>query len=282
MIYLRPETNGIKVESTMLKVIHDSPRYKKALEIVYLANLPGDFLRENRVVENHYALRIRFATKGKEAFTETMKRRFQEHFGVPFDKANIIGSFQALQDLDMTEEELAHLWVPHSQVTYIHAQHIKRYKDIYIVNYDIPRLLHLCSEETDIFSMDLRCFIPYSEIHKLIDKISLALKQEEILVNPALHSHVFHYSKGPFEQILDGIGYLYADGDRHIPLSELSFLSFLLSQGCSEEKILEVVREPILSFRGADGAVEEDNLFVRTYEDSFTDALKKFDSLMVL
>jgi hypothetical protein len=148
------------------------------------------------------------------------------------------------------------------------------------VNYDIPRLLHLYSEETDIFSMVLRCFFPYGEIHKLIDKISAALKEEEILVNPGLYSHVFHYSKGPFEQILDGIGYLYIKGNRHIPLSKLSFLSFLLSQGCSEEKVLEAVREPIRRFRGADGAVEEDNLFVRTYEDSFTDALRVFDSLV--
>lgn len=278
-IYLRPETNGVKVESTILKIIHGDPDYRATLNIVYLANLPGDFIRRKGIIEEHYALRIRFAREGRRGFTETMKRRFEEFFHVPFDEANVLGAFEALDALGLSEEELFGLWVPKAQVTRIHGQHIKRYRGCYVVNYDIPRLLHLYSDDTDIFSMILRCFLPYSEIHRLIDEISLALKDEAILSDTALYSHVFHYSKGPFEQILDGIGTIYEDGDRHVPLSDLSFLDYLLRQGCDEADILRALREPILHFLGDQGRREEDNLFDRTFENSFAEAYRVYTSI---
>jgi len=277
-IYLRPESNGVKVESTMLKVIHGTADYRQALNIVYLANLPGDFIQANRVIEEHYRLKIRFARQGRKAFTQTMRRLFREAFGVPFEEAHVLGAFEALEELHMSEEELFDVWVPQEQVTHIHGQHVKCHRGCYIVNYDIPRLLHLYAKDTDIFSMILRSFLPYSEIHRLITEISLTLKREKILSNPALHSHVFHYSKGPFEQILDGIGYVYMKDQRHIPLSDLSFLNYLVREGCREEEILQAVREPILRFRGQAGELEEDNLFVRTYEHSFEQAHRVYTS----
>ena len=256
-VYLGPESNGVKVESTIFKVIHDNPHYRKVLDIVYLANLPGDFLAENRIIEDHYALKVRFAKQGKKAFTETMKAKFLRTFRVPFEEASIIGSFEALEKLHLTEQELFHIWVPADRVTYIHGQHIKNYKEYFIVNYDIPALLHMYSKKTDIFAMILRCFMTYGDIHRLIDKNNAALKEEGIITNPVLHSHVFHYSKSPFEQILDGIGYVYKQGDKHIELSELSFLNYLISRGCREEDVLLVIQDPIMRFRNEEGGIEE-------------------------
>jgi hypothetical protein len=277
MIYLRPEANGVKVESTLLKVIRDDSLYKGSLKMVYLANIPGDFIVEKRVVEEHYALKIRFAREGRRAFTETMQKRFEGHFKVPFGEARVLGAFEAMKALDMSEEELIHIWVPLEQMTHIHGQSIKKYEEAYIVNYDIPALLLKNSPGTDIFSMILRSALPYSRFHEMIRTASLALKQEKILTNPKLYSHVFHYSKGPFEQILDSIGYVYIEGERHIDLSQICFFDYLLSGGSRKEEIIEAIRSPIMSFRTGAGDEERD-LFTYTYEDSYAEASRKFES----
>ena len=277
-IYLRPETNGVKVESTILGVIHKNAAYKKALQIVYLANLPGDFMVENRIIAEHYALNIHFAKKGKGAFTEGMILQFERYFDEKFDPASIIGPFEALELLGMTEEELFRIWVPVEDFTRINGQIVKKYADHYIVNYDIPALLQKNSTKTDVFSMILRSFLPYEEFHKLINSINGALEVEGIITNPVLYSHVFHYSKGPFEQILDGKGYIYTKEDQHIDLSELSFFSYLISNGCKREDILKAIDNPILRFTVNGGKTEEHNLFVYTYNDSYEEALLKFRS----
>jgi hypothetical protein len=277
-IYLRPEANGVKVESTILKVIHKNQAYQKTLQIVYLANLPGDFIVAKHVIEEHYAVKIHFCRLGKEAFTQTMKSRFTEHFALPFDEAPVIGAFEALKKLGLSEEELFRLRVPEEDFTKIHRQSVKRYNGYYIVNYDIPALLHKNSAETDVFSMIIRSFLPYTEFHKMINTINLMLEQEKIITNPGLYSHVFHYSKGPFEQILDGIGYVYEEGDRHIPLQSLSFFRYLLARGIDEKQISVAVHEPIMLFRMPDGSEREMHLFEYTFEDAFSAAFEKFQS----
>ena len=277
-IYLRPESNGVKVESTILQVIHKNPAYKKALQIVYLSNIPGDFIVGNRVIEEHYAVKIRFAREGKQAFTDSMRGLFEGFFACSFDKAEILGSFEALSRLGKTPEELHAIWVPREQYTEIHGQSIKKTDGVFVVNYDIPALLQMNSADTDVFSMILRSFLPYSTFHGLIKTINRALKDEGIITNPMLYYHVFHYSKGPFEQILDGIGYVYTREDEHIDLSELSFFAYLLARGCRHDAILESIRQPIMTFEGDGGQAQEHNLFAYTFEDSFEQAFEKYRS----
>ena len=38
-IYLRPETNGIQVESLLFSVIHNEPLFNEKISLVYLANI---------------------------------------------------------------------------------------------------------------------------------------------------------------------------------------------------------------------------------------------------
>jgi len=275
-IYLRPEANGIKVESTILKNIHDNDAYKKALRIVYLANLPGDFIVANHVIEEHYDVKIRFARLGRLAFTEAMKREFTDCFGLPFEDASVLGAFEALEKLGLSAEELFRVWVPAEHFTKIRRQSVKRYDGHFIVNYDIPALLRKNSDDTDIFSMIIRSYLPYREFHRLINAINQALEEERIISNPGLYSHVFHYSKGPFEQILDGIGYLYEDERRHVEPDDMSFFRFLLERGIDREQISEAIHNPIMLFRMPDGTEREMHLFEYTFEDAFPQALEKF------
>ncbi len=111
-VYLRPETNGVRVESAVLKVIEHCPAYKQDMNLVYLANVPGEYITEQHIVEHYYALKLDFAVYGKDRFTPHMKEAFTQAFRLPFAEADIIGSFEALRRLKLGPEELFALWVP--------------------------------------------------------------------------------------------------------------------------------------------------------------------------
>ena len=49
------------VESILMGVLRGDPLFRECAELVYLANLPGDFIIENHVIEDHYSVNYRFA-----------------------------------------------------------------------------------------------------------------------------------------------------------------------------------------------------------------------------
>lgn len=274
-IYLRPESNGVKVESTTLKAIKDFPTQGQSLHIAYMANIPGSFIIQQHTIEEHYSLKLRFAKQGRKAFTPTMKEGFENHFHIPFDEAQVIGAFDALEELKLSYDQLFRLWVPDQDFFRIHGQTIKKYGKYFIINYDIPALLHKNNRKTNIFVMILRSFLSYKENHSLMDFIYRALTREEIMSDRMPLSYILHYSKGPFEQILDGIGYVYEHKLEHVPLTNLSFFAYLISKECRDDEILSAIRNPIMEFQTCSGLMEK-NLFDYTYGDSFPAAYEKF------
>ena len=110
-VYLRPECNGVAVESALMKGVSKIPNWQKTVNLVYLANLPGDFLNEKGVVEEHYNTRIKFARKGKSLFTPYMEDVFSAFYKISFTDAKIIGAYSALSMLGLNEDELFKLWV---------------------------------------------------------------------------------------------------------------------------------------------------------------------------
>ena len=201
---------------------------------------------------------------------------FEDHYGLPFDHKKVIGAYQALELLQMSEDELFHIWVSPKEYLMVHGQSVKPYKGYYFVNCDIPALLKKNDENTDIFSMILRTNRPYKDIHRLFQTIGQVFKEENILTNPVMYSHVLHYSHGPFEQILDEIGYVYTPDSDHIDLEEISFFRYLVDKGCRPEDILNAVRRPIMPFRTDEDTTVEKNLFNFTYENSYEEACGKF------
>jgi hypothetical protein len=274
-LYLRPETNGVLVESMLFRVIKGKSIYCNNCQIVYLANIPGDFIHKNRIVEQHYAAKIRFAKAGKKAFTAGMREKFTRLFGVPFKTAPIIGAFQALKRLNLHYEDLFKIWVPPENFRVVCGQSIKLYQGYYIVNYDIPALLHKNSRKTDIAVMICRSGLSKAEYHTLVQEMAERLVEEKVVNRDRPLSRTFHYSSGPFEQILDGIGYLYDSAGKHLPFSSLSFMEYLLKNGCTQEQVLQAVRNPIMRFRTDEGIIEE-NIFTRSDDSTYKEALQLF------
>jgi hypothetical protein len=274
-VYLRPETNGVLVESVLMKVVQSCSQYRTGLKLIYLANFPGEFIVRNHIVERHYAHKFFFAVHGKRAFTGRMKAAFESHFGESFADATILGSFEALQVLNLTPERLFTRWVPAHDMLHVDGQTIKRYDGYYVVNYDIPALMHKNNRNTDIAVMLFRCSVEYGYFVELVDEMREALVRKGVLTENRPASRAFHYSKGPLEQLLDATDYLRRSSGEPVSLDELSFVEYALEHGFSTDELLGIVRSPICRFEGRDGSVFEESVFVYTSTDTYEQALEK-------
>ncbi len=162
----------------------------------------------------------------------------------------------------------------------INGQSVKRVGQSYIVNYDIPALLHKNSRDTDIAVMIFRVGLGYSFFNDLVEQIRDSLI-ENGLTNPKTPpSRAFHYSKGPFEQILDGFGYLFTADLHAASLADLTFSTFLMRNGIDFDTIRGVIQHPILHFRDETGTTVEENLFSYTLFDDYETALRKLSTMV--
>jgi hypothetical protein len=277
-VYLRPESNGVLAESTVLRVVEQCPEYKRSLHLVYLANVPGEYIVRNHIVERHYGVKLRFAVSGKQAFTPAMRHRFESYFGRNFDTAAIVGSFEALRILSLRPEELFDRWVARRDLLMVNGQSVKRIGEYFVVNYDIPALLHKNNRDTDIAVMIFRTDLDYTYFSQLVDEMRSRLVEGNLL-NPRFPpSRVFHYSKGPFEQVLDGIGYLCTPAGGPVAVSDLSFATYLRDRGVGVSSLIESLSQPIVKCRQEDGVIREENLLVYTAHDTYEAALAKHRS----
>lgn len=274
-VYLRPETNGVKVESILLRVIHSNPHYKDRLKLAYLANIPGGFIVQRKIIEKHYRMHFYFAVKGKAAFTPYMRGRFEEFFNTSFDSAEIIGAFEALKILDMTYDELFNLRVPFEDMLRIHGQTIKRYAGYYIINYDLPALLHKNNNTTDIAVMIFRTNFNYDIFHEVIDEMGKALINEQLLNPGKPLSRIFHYSKGPFDQVRDAIGYLYTPDNKHVSFKQIAFSNYCISRGINMHQIMGALHHPLMRFRENGQGIIESDIFTYTADDTYQAAYNK-------
>jgi hypothetical protein len=266
VVYLRPETNGIQTESVLFRVFKD-PLWHSKVELVYLANVPGAFLLERGVVERHYAARVKFARQGAEAFTPAMRETFTRFFGVPFDRARVVGAFEALRLLGLDEEGLFRTWVPVYDLLDLEGQLVKRVSDdLFVVNYDIPALLTKHHAGTDVAAMVFRTELSYEEFKAAVDQIRQSLVREGLLDPDKPEHRVFHWSRGPFEQLLDARGYVYTVRDEPVEVADLAFGRFLLDKGETEESILAALNDPFASGT---------NLFTATLFDTFEGAYSR-------
>ena len=268
-VYLRPESNGIAVESALMKGVSKVPNWQENINLVYLANLPGDFLSKNGVFEEHYLTRVKFAKLGKSLFTPFMGRIFSNYYNVNFEDSEIIGAYNALSILGLNEEELFNLWVSMDDMLVLNGQTIKKIGKYFVVNSDIPSILNKNNSETDIAVMIFRTHFWGDDFYNVILKMTDVLVEEGILNSQSQFSHVFHYSKGPFEQILDAIGFLYDPTGKHLPLQSIRFYNFLLEKGLSPLEISHFIKQPLLQFKNREGHIEEKSIFQVTKDLSY-------------
>ena len=246
-LFMRPETNGVLGEKAILKTIGTCEEYKKKIRLVYMANISSESLISDHVYEQYYALRIHFATRGNEIFTPYMKDAFSAHYNSDFKSSYVIGAFDALREFDMIPKELFNIRVPKEDTCVINGQVITKYQDAFIVNYDIPEMLHLRSLKYDIAAMCFRMDLPYEYFYSLIAKMKESLIAEGVTSTHDTTWSAFHYSRGPFDQIRDGASFLFAPNGQKVPLKDISFVHYLQQKGVGLSTITHLTVNPIVT-----------------------------------
>ncbi|MCF7939893.1 MAG: hypothetical protein K9L68_14970 [Spirochaetales bacterium] len=277
-VYLRPETNGVQVESTMMRTIQATPLYRENVKLVYLANLPGEFISRRRIIEHHYRLKILFAKKGKRLFTEYMRREFSRYFKTDFEEARILGSFEAMKKLGFSREDLFNIWVDKKEILHLNGQTIKHFGEYYIINYDIPALLLKNRTNTDVAVMILRTTLGPKTVHTLMMDMVDALKRSGYLHESDNFTRVFHFSRSPFEQILDSIGFLYDAEGSHVALRKIRFYNYLLKKGIDALTIRKFLEYPVFGFENEKGRYFEETIYAATYGLGYEDAFRKLQT----
>lgn len=272
-VYLRPETNGVEVESTILSVIQKCEEYREDIKLVYMANIPGGFITEQRIVERHYAVRLYYAVHGGEAFSDDMRRQFEDFYGEPFDPRQVLGAFEALREFEMRPEDLFSLWVEDSEITRIAGQVVKRVRDRWVVNYDMPALLHKNNSDTDIAVMAFRTRAGYPQFFALASQMKARLVERNLLNSRMPIARAVHLSRSPFEQLLDARDYLIDGATSDSLWRESSFAHFLIDRGLHIRHVQGLIEHPIVRFDfGVDAPLDQNLLDLCegfTYEDAW-------------
>lgn len=276
-IYLRPESNGVKVESTIMSGVSRTAELRKHIDLAYLANLPGEFLSSRGVFRNHYRTRVVFAQYGVKIFTPYMKNEFEKYFNEKIENVRIVGAYKALDLLKFTKKELFDFRVPVNDMLRVNGQTIKKIKDIYVINYDIPEIISN-NNKTDIAVMIFRTDYTGEEFYNVILGMTDLLVEEGIIHEKSMFSHVFHYSKGPFEQILDAVGFLYDDEGNHLPLERIRFYKYIKQRGLNHHEIKHTLEDPIFQFFLDDNNYMENSIFEQTKNLEYNTAFEVIQS----
>ena len=272
-LYVRPDTNGVVGESIITKAIERCPEYRKKIQLIYMVNIPGECIVQDQLIEHYYALKIYFARNGRQSLTPYMRQQLESFFQCRWKDVEVVGAFQAMQMLNYSEEELFNLWVDKQEVLDIHGQTIKKIEDLYVINYDVPALLKKNTNSTDIAVMLLRLWLPYQYMDSLAERIAQNMVEHHILPAGQTPARAFHYSYGPFDQLRDGINFLFDNNHQHCNLNALSFGRYLLERGVTKESIYHLIDNPLVLLQENKREPSEASLFMytrcRSYQETF-------------
>lgn len=222
VIYVRPETNEVHYEKALILGV--SP-YADA---VYLANLNGKIFLKNALILDHYASQYRFsinAGKEIELYPE-MVEQFEKHFGVSFDSAKIVGSFDAMPKLDLTADGMFDIIVDQKDFLNFYGQTIKKIRDYYVVNYNIPALVKRYTPDVNIFVMAAKSKTPECKFEEINQSIFEQMKQnvktpivDEVLLKRLKWNEkikrTYHISKNHIMAMFDMIDFIFkSNGER--------------------------------------------------------------------
>ncbi len=258
-VLLRPHTNTYKIESLLLSVFRKSPEYKKTIHIRYFANLPGKFILQSKMLQHHYETKLFFARNGKKAFSNEMKILFEKRYKEDFESAKIMGAFEAMEQLHLEENTLFNMKMNSKHYYKIAGQTInkissfKNRKPFYIINYEMPAVLLNTISTSNCAVILIRTTLNYKEFNKHVTAAFHLILKETNMRNNGVNEtetckRIFHYSKGPFEQLRDAFEFLYTIDKKKVSPKKFTFAKFLEEKGIPASTLYQLLRYPIGNF----------------------------------
>ncbi len=244
LIAVRPETNKIIYESEIIKSV------QPYIEAAYMANISGLYMKEKKIIENHYSLQIKFARNGKDEIAKypPFIQHFEKKFQTDFTSAPIIGSYDILARklLEKDEEELFNTIVPRGDMLDIYGQTIKKIGDYFVVNYDMPAIGTKYHNGTDIFIILVRITDHKRHIsdinHEIYDRFmnndSIDILDSEKRKNICWYNQVkrtYHMSWSHIQTMFDMVDFVFNEDQNPI-----KFIDTPLGALLGEKKIIPI------------------------------------------
>ncbi len=262
VIYLRPETNRVLYEKAILSCV------RTCGELLYLANLNGSLFIRDRILESHFTSQFRFIA----APLQELKRypqiaaRFQEHFHVAVCDARIIGSFQAVGELEVSEEDLMETVVPDTDFLDCWGQTFKKIAGAFVVNPNLPAIVKRYTSESNVFVLAVRAKEGsprfFDELNKAIFTAVSAHKETPVIDGEKLGSlawserirRTYHISTNHVMAMFDMADFVYTSETTRLGVADTPLGSWLVASGATNLEGLTRLKEAQLCpAAGTDG-----------------------------
>ncbi len=253
VVCVRPESNEVRYERSI--ILGSMP----FADIVYLANINGEYFSENHIIETHYPVQYHFSLCGKQAMRcyPEMMNDFSAYFNTDFETAEIIGSYEAIQKKIITAEQLFNYIVVDEFFLRSYGQTIKKIDDYFVINYDIPALISMYNKTANVFVVVLRfknCNYTFSEINQSIyDEIIninmpiIGNDRKLVLSWNELIKRTYHISRNHIMAMFDMLDYVFRKDSSVIHFSETPLGSLLINNyGFSEDAIRKIKEFPLV------------------------------------
>jgi len=253
VIYVRPQTNIVSYEKAILKGT------QKYANVSYMANLNGMLFLKDALILDHYACEYRFAIYAGQEIEKypEMIDKFENFFNIKFKNAKIIGSFDAILLLGKSPKELYDCFVEEKEFLKLYGQTIKKIKDFYIVNYDIPQIINEYNTHTNIFIVSI-CFkkeeysfeeVNQSIINEILNDDKAAIIDEDKLNSLSMYDKIkrtYHLSSNHIKAMFDMTDFIFKNDCTRINFIETPLGKNLIDSGFTEDHLKSIKEYPIL------------------------------------
>ncbi|MCG8569526.1 MAG: hypothetical protein MJB14_05255 [Spirochaetes bacterium] len=248
VVYVRPRTNLVKYEKEILLGV------QPFADVIYLANLNGRIFIKNALVIEHYSTQYKFTIFAKDEISgyPEMITSIENHFQKKFDKMNIIGAFDGMLQLGLTAEELFNTIVDDQDFFKFYGQTIKKIKNHYIVNYNIPAILEKYTPQANIFVIAIRLKdekttfkeIDQSIFEKISNDANTPIIDAEKFDNLSWDEKIrrtYHISQNHLKATFDFLDYVFHKNGDNIDIDEVPLSHQLVSKNIlTKDQLLRI------------------------------------------
>ncbi len=255
VIYVRPESNQLSYEKAIIKGIHQHT------DIIYMANLNGILFIKDALILEHHSSQYHFAIFGKSEIAKypEMVTKFENYFNISFEKAEVIGAFDAILKLKITQDELFKTFVKDKNFLRYYGQTIKKVKNYYIVNYDIPALIEKYNPTVNVFVVVAKLKntdFSFSDLNQSISKEIMSDSKSPIIdlnINKFTNLHwkekvkrTYHFSNNHIMAMFDMMDFVFNIDGSHINFDETPLGHILLKNNIDQDILIKLKEYPIV------------------------------------
>jgi hypothetical protein len=257
--YVRPETNNVLYERAIASAL------RACADTLYMANLNGALLLQDRILEEHYASQFRFARdpRGIMSGYPQIVSRFEDRFRVSFADAPLIGSFDAVQRLGVDEEQLFETIVPEAHFLDCWGQEFKRIADAIVVNPNLPAIVKRYTPRANVLVIAVRsrgtCEDFFSTVNRSIYSAIVSHHDTPVLDGERLESlpwsekirRTYHLSTNHLMAMIDMADFIYLGDGKRLAVEDTPLGRMLLAAGVLSRQRLASLKVSQLAYLGA-------------------------------